>query len=51
MLNTLYFFLFICGRPKRLSCEQCVGSCAPVAVCRSISNGDQQLCIKLDDQY
>jgi hypothetical protein len=23
---------------------------APVAVCRSISNGDQQLCMKLDDQ-
>jgi len=24
--------------------------CAPVAVCRSISNSDQQLCMKLDDQ-
>jgi len=32
---------------------ECKGSClcAPVAVCRSISNGDQQLCIKLEDQY
>jgi hypothetical protein len=24
--------------------------CAPVTVCRSISNGDQQLCMQLDDQ-
>jgi len=27
-----------------------VAALCPVAVCRSISNGDQQLCMKLDDQ-
>ena len=29
---TLYFFLFICGRAKCLSCEHCVGSSARVNV-------------------
>jgi hypothetical protein len=47
-----YFFLYICGRAKCLSLEQCVGSSAITdALCCSlpnISNGDQQFCMKLD---
>jgi len=52
---SFYFFLFICGRAKCLSREQCVGSSARVdSLCNSCSLqkhiGDQQLCMKLDDQ-
>ena len=51
---SFYFLLFICGRAKCLSREQCVGSNARAdALCQlqpaSFSNGDQQLCKKLDD--
>jgi hypothetical protein len=52
---SFYFFLFICGRAKCLSRNQCVGSkCKrrrPVLEeqSASFSNCDQQLCTKLDD--
>ena len=51
---SFYFFLFICGRAKCLSREQCVGPNATRdALCSKsslqVSICDQQLCKKLDD--
>jgi len=55
IILSIYFFLFICVRAKLFILRAMCGieyktPCAPVAVCRIISNGDQQLCMKLDDQ-